>query len=364
MSSPAEPGPSDKGKNVDRGSLGKYVKRMSTVFKREKSSKSVPTLAPDAPSAPQVEQQQPVEDEGAKKEVAPVDPIVPASPMVPDVSSPPTPAARVMDRNAMQQERARVLFAKYGLKIEEHEWITAPASKPTVQRVEKPIRMRVHRSCHRCGTFYGSEKVCLQCEHKKCTKCPRYPKKKTAEEKQADKEAANDPPKRRRLLTIRTRAGEELAYQPAKQRIHRTCHKCENLFVPPTANVCEHCQHVRCSKCPRDPAKLSKWPNGYPGDVEPDSEAEVEMQVDRFRRMWRKPRTRVRWQCEKCNTLFHNHSHQCPGCGHERCDQCSRSPVRSAKKEQQFDAQVVAAVEAKLRAIDVGDSASSAAEAT
>jgi hypothetical protein len=66
MSSPTETGPSDKGKNVDRGTLGKYVKRMSTVFKREKSSKVVPTLAPDATFAPQIEQQQPTE-EGTKK---------------------------------------------------------------------------------------------------------------------------------------------------------------------------------------------------------------------------------------------------------------------------------------------------------
>ena len=67
MSSQTETGPSDKGKNVDRGTLGKYVKRMSTVFKREKSSKVVPTLAPDATSAPQTEQHPPTEEEGAKK---------------------------------------------------------------------------------------------------------------------------------------------------------------------------------------------------------------------------------------------------------------------------------------------------------
>jgi uncharacterized protein (UPF0147 family) len=67
MSSPAETGPSDKRKNV----IGKYVKRMSTVFKREKSSKNVPTLASDATSALQTEQQQPTEREGAKMAVIP-----------------------------------------------------------------------------------------------------------------------------------------------------------------------------------------------------------------------------------------------------------------------------------------------------
>ncbi|KAI4713781.1 hypothetical protein J4E89_001228 [Alternaria sp. Ai002NY15] len=363
MTTPADTGAVDKGKNVERGTLGKYVKRMSTVFKREKSNKSVPTLAPEPSSTPQVAQQQPVEKEVAQPDQTILE-VAPATPITPAVSVPSTPTTKEMDRNAMQQERARALFAKYGLTLESHEWIAAPAPKPTVQRVEKSIRMRVHRSCHRCGTLYGSDKVCLQCEHKRCKKCPRFPKKKTPEEKQAEKEGMEQP-KRKRMLTIRTRGGDELVYQPARQRIRRNCHVCENLFVPATANVCNSCQHVRCTKCPREPAKLSKWPDGYPGDAEPDSETEVEKQLEKFRRTWRKPRTRVRWQCEKCNGLFHNNSPQCPGCGHERCDKCTRSPVRKPEKGEHFDSQVVAAVEAKLRAMDVDDnSAPSAAEAT
>ena len=247
------------------------------------------------------------------------------SPITPSPSAPPTPTARNVDRNAMQQERARALFAKYGLTLESHEWIAAPAAKPAVERVEKAIRMRVHRSCHRCGTLYGADKICRQCEHKRCKKCPRYPRKKTPEEKQADREDTEQP-KRKRMLTIRTRAGDELVYQPARQRIRRTCHMCEKVFVPATATVCENCQHVRCTRCAREPAKLSKWPAGYPGDAEPDSETEVEKQLEKFRRTSRKPRMRVRWQCEQCSSLFQNNSPQCPGCGHERCDRCTRSP--------------------------------------
>ncbi|KNG51734.1 hypothetical protein TW65_01131 [Stemphylium lycopersici] len=363
MSTPTNAGPADKGKSVDRSGLGKYVKRMSSVFKRERSSKSqVPTLASEAPAISEAQGQPPPAEQESAKETKTPEAAAPTS-MTPDDPAPPTPVSRALDRNAMQQERARALFAKYGLTMESHEWIAAPAPKPTVERVEKPIRMRVHRSCHHCGTLYGSDKTCVQCEHKRCKKCPRYPKKKTAEERQAEKDGAEQP-KRKRMLTIRTRGGNELVYQPAKQRIRRTCHKCQSLFVPATANVCEHCQHVRCTKCVRDPAKLTKWPAGYPGDAEPDSETEMDRQLQKFRRTWRKPRTRVRWQCEKCNSLFRNHSPQCPACGHERCDQCTRSPVKKPEKKEQFDAQVVAAVEAKLRAMGVDDELSSAAEAT
>ncbi|KAI4683383.1 uncharacterized protein J4E88_004559 [Alternaria novae-zelandiae] len=211
MTTPTDTGAVDKGKNAERGTLGKYVKRMSTVFKREKSNKSVPTLAPEASSTPQVAQQQPVEKEVAQPDQT-IPEVAPATHITPAVSVPSTPTTKEMDRNAMQQERARALFAKYGLTLESHEWIAAPAPKPTVQRVEKSIRMRVHRSCHRCGTLYGSDKVCLQCEHKRCKKCPRFPKKKTPEEKQAEKEGMEQP-KRKRMLTIRTRGGDELCQE-------------------------------------------------------------------------------------------------------------------------------------------------------
>ena len=78
MTTPTDTAMPDKGKNVERGTLGKYVKRMSTVFKREKSSKSVPTVAPEASSAPQVEQQQPVVKEVAKDDKVKPD-VIPAT---------------------------------------------------------------------------------------------------------------------------------------------------------------------------------------------------------------------------------------------------------------------------------------------
>jgi hypothetical protein len=237
--------------------------------------------------------------------------------------------AITMQRSTMQQERARALFAKYGLTLESHEWIAAPALPVNVQRVEKPIRMCVHRTCHRCGTTYGSDKVCAKCEHKRCKKCPRYPKKKSPAEKaqvQAKEAAAKALPKKKRVLTLPTRDGKELAYQPAKQRVRRNCHKCQALFIPPTATICESCRHIRCTKCPREPAKLNKWPNGYPGDAEYDSETEMERELERSRRIWRKPRTRVRWECEHCTNTFLDGSLQCPGCGHEKCERCVRKP--------------------------------------
>jgi hypothetical protein len=52
MSTPAGSGAEHTNEVDRRRSLGKYVKRMSSVFKREKSSKSSASSTPAAPSTP------------------------------------------------------------------------------------------------------------------------------------------------------------------------------------------------------------------------------------------------------------------------------------------------------------------------
>ncbi|KAF2451184.1 hypothetical protein P171DRAFT_418 [Karstenula rhodostoma CBS 690.94] len=360
----APPADARETKGDHRKSLGKYVKRMSSVFRRERSTKTkgsapttptttLPESSTAAPAA--IEEEQEAATTSPAVDPAHILPHDPAAAAPADV-----PVVHIMQRSALQQERARALFAKYGLTLESHEWISAPAMPVSVQRIEKPIRMRVHRTCHRCGTTYGAEKVCAKCEHKRCKQCPRYPKKKTPLEKtqsqaKSDVAAVKALPKKKRVLTVPSRSGGELAYHPAKQRVRRNCHKCHALFIPPTATICEGCRHIRCTKCPREPAKLSKWPNGYPGDVEYDSDTEMEREMERSKRIWRKPRTRVRWECDHCNTTFLDGSPQCPGCGHEKCEKCVRKPIKRAKAQRSFDPEVVKSVEAKLQELQMQD---------
>jgi len=270
-------------------------------------------------------------------------------------------------RSTIQQERARALFEKYGLTLEAHEWITSPTAPTNVQRVEKPIRMRVHRTCHRCQATFGPDKICSKCEHKRCKKCPRYPAKKRKDAavegkgKQAagaaavtTTEAAKKTKKREPYLTIKSKTGGDLIYHPPKQRIHRTCHKCQTEFIPPTATECQNCKHTRCTKCPRDPAKLKKWPKGYPGDAPAE-------EPQRPQRTWRKPRQRVRWTCDQCSSLFKEGLKTCSNCNHERCDNCMRQPRKKVKKEH--DPEVVKAVEEKLARLTMRDSQPSASAA-
>ncbi|TGO75341.1 hypothetical protein BELL_0219g00060 [Botrytis elliptica] len=82
-----------------------------------------------------------------------------------------------VSRAEINAERARKLAERFQLQIEPHEWQSLTGEKD-VWRIEKPIRMRIHRTCHKCDTTYGANKICTNCEHPRCTKCPRYPLKK------------------------------------------------------------------------------------------------------------------------------------------------------------------------------------------
>jgi len=167
----------------------------------------------------------------------------------------PRHAKTATESSAIQEERAKVLFAKYGLSLGPGEW-TRPA-KGNAERVEKKVRLRIHRTCHRCQTTYGADKVCNNCHHRSCNKCPRYPIKRDKEARDKGKAIAVDSnpiaipiaiP-----LTIRSRrAGPDLKLRDNKQRVRRNCHQCSELFVSGTKE-CPNCRHPRCPKCPRDP---------------------------------------------------------------------------------------------------------------
>lgn len=246
-----------------------------------------------------------------------------------------------------EQERAQALFARFGLPFEQHDW-SASNLTDDANRVQKPIRMRVHRSCHHCETMFGSNKVCATCEHVRCKKCPHHPvtevedslagSKKVGEQDRGSRgDSGMEGSARRRYR----RAGEPLivdsrgkereksrTHKPVKQRIRRTCHRCQVPFVPATSTTCESCAHVRCTKCPRDPAKKKRHPDGYPGDApagDSDSDSEVSPSLGE-RRMFKRPRLRVRWACEGCETLFVEGIRECVKCNHQRCDGCTRRP--------------------------------------
>lgn len=164
-------------------------------------------------------------------------------------------------RSQIQAERARKLSERFAIIIEP---LDLDDDRETF-RVEKPVRMRIRRSCHRCNASFAGNKVCPMCQHTRCKSCPRYPPPKFDKEKGKANELAfhgnylepdsywhldND------LITLtlpsRKPGGQPLVNKKPKQRVRRNCHECNTLFNPGN-KICVTCGHIRCTDCPRDP---------------------------------------------------------------------------------------------------------------
>ncbi|OJJ75192.1 hypothetical protein ASPBRDRAFT_53135 [Aspergillus brasiliensis CBS 101740] len=328
MSTQQDPNPSNEGKHEG---LSKYVKRMKMALRRSSTVKT---------TSPTIQKQKEPEPSQA--------PAPQRIPLAPTVKA--TPDATVFTNwGAIQEEKARALFAKYGLTLEPGEWRSP--SDTTVQRVVRPIRMRVRRTCHRCQTTFGPNKVCVNCQHVRCKSCPRHPSTKTNDHRD-DTQAAlqaivaqklhkpapvQHKPKQAPLTLPSRTGGQDVIHHPTRQRIHRTCHQCSTPFAP-DATECSTCQHIRCTMCPRDPPKLGKYPHGYPGDVDAPAEPPA--------RTWKKARQRVRYTCHKCSTLYRSGERNCSNCGQEKGPETIRDPPRRDKPKP--DPEIVRRVEERL----------------
>ncbi|KAJ5746168.1 hypothetical protein N7520_011350 [Penicillium odoratum] len=314
--------------------LSKYLKRMKTALRSRSSSKRQSVATPDVPSSSQPTALNPVQS----------------------VAEPTT------DYSAIQQIKARTLFNKYGLTLEPGEWKSPTDLELT--RVTKPIRMRVHRTCHRCETSFGPDKVCINCQHPRCKKCPRSP---PAREKEPNeypslpktkisellaRHGGNGIPYTPHLrvtgnpaapLAMPSRSGgQDLVLKAVRQRVHRICHACETEFAP-GSKECASCSHIRCKKCPRQPAKLDKYPDGYPGDAEP-------VQI-RPNRTFKPPRRRVRYICHVCTTMYNDGANSCGKCGQAKCEETIRIPPKKIKREP--DPEVLRRVEERLAGLNI-----------
>ncbi|KAL8795714.1 MAG: hypothetical protein Q9182_007493 [Xanthomendoza sp. 2 TL-2023] len=223
----------------ERKGLSKFVRRASKVFRRRSSARgsisgpsdlvqtssgAAATGLSEAPvvSPPPIAET-PVEEQPVTA-IAPA-PLPVQQTTLPETVEPPNArlATTALESGTILEERARALFAKYGLTLEPGEW-TSPI-KPNAERVEKKIRMRIHRACHHCQTTFGADRVCNNCSHHRCKKCPRYPTKKAKEPKSQSEPAGGAPTTvghtvlNLKSLTISSRAtGKQISYKPATQR--------------------------------------------------------------------------------------------------------------------------------------------------
>ena len=284
MSSPAQSGPSAPSK--EKTGVSRMLTRMKTIMKRAEkrmsvsgSSKATPSPAKPAfvythhsliyntmpPSTSQHANMISSAEPAAASEAGPSGSA--ADKPKAKKTGPAYPNATRVPRIQLHEERARKLGERFGLEILPSEW---HSTEGDALRVNKPIRMRVHRTCHECNTDFGTAKQCPKCDHVRCTQCARYPPKRTEAEKQAARERRaqvireqkehapiiadwDDAPKKVYILSRPSRSGgQDLVYKKPRQRLRRNCCQCNKLFVSGN-KTCPACTHVRCTDCPRDP---------------------------------------------------------------------------------------------------------------
>ncbi|KAI9750058.1 MAG: tRNA-splicing endonuclease subunit [Chaenotheca gracillima] len=346
------PGAGDGGKppSERRQSLTKFMTKAKSVLRKDKSKRqSVSGLSAPPPAASTgASSSATPATPAASKPVAPAPTTTTAAAAAAPVSAlAPGPSKKAVppSRTNLQQERARAMFEKYGLTLEPHEW-TSPTKDPS-ERVSKPIRVRVHRSCHRCQTTYGIDKVCANCSHKRCKKCPRYPLRQDAKDaRDAGKVAglttaeAGKAKSKREVVAVPGGPGQERARRD-KPSVRRTCHLCNSTY-PKGDESCPGCAHLRCALCPRDPPRKSKYPAAHPDD-EPGS-----LYLHKGKeRTYKKVRMMVKYHCHTCDTVFGAHSKTCGKCSHERCGDCRRQPPKKAKPAPP-DPEILKAIEQKM----------------
>jgi len=130
----------------------------------------------------------------------------------------------------MRFNKAQMIFAKYNIELREGDWDMRPSAP--YERVHKNIRMRVRYTCHNCSTTFGHERVCVGCQHRRCTKCSRYPPKK-------DKSKSTNP-------AVASSSGVPL--DPSQIQSGAKCHECQTAFDPPSEE-CPNCHHKICERC-------------------------------------------------------------------------------------------------------------------
>ncbi|EFX03101.1 hypothetical protein CMQ_3030 [Grosmannia clavigera kw1407] len=342
MSSPAQGGPSAP--KEKKGVSSRVLTRMKTMIKKAEKRISLSGPSKPGPSSPAAAEP-PAGGAPVTAAVIPAAATVPAKKKAEAAGLEPTKVSRMK----LHEERARKLGERFGLEIQLSEW---HSTEGEALRVNKPIRMRVHRVCHECNTEFGSSKECTNCKHARCKKCPRYPPKRTEAEKVASRERRAQIVKERKenapivpdwdhtrkpiTLTIPSKnGGRDLVYKKPRQRVRRNCCQCNKMFLAGNKK-CPGCEHARCTDCPRDPAKKNKYPYGYPGD---------EFGAKSI----------PRYRCQVCKTKFPaetDNGSECAKCSHPKCADCPR--LLPQRVEPEPDPEILRSIEIRMAKMKVG----------
>lgn len=336
--SPQQPAADRAGR---RSSFGRALERFKTVFRRRGSERQ----APNVQSNTQTTQTQPqvpvpaVEDAGVASAVTPAAPpattgLLPDTALevdedavddFDDTEEPIIPVDAATNRPGMSEEKARLLFEKYGLRYPAAK-LAQLESPNKIRRVEKPVRIRLHWNCHECKTAFTQDKVCTSCGHGRCGDCSRSPPQ--------------------RVLRILEKTKREKESAELLQRAASASPDDESVSGPSSTMLAEQIpaevdnesstssmQPVTGTKRASEPLRFIYTINS--GSIRGTggldlyhmvrSQHDQNAQNPTIQRVFKQPRQRVRWTCDRCDAVFTNRD-RCSNCQHEKCGSCVRSP--------------------------------------
>ncbi|KAI1494325.1 hypothetical protein F5X96DRAFT_665828 [Biscogniauxia mediterranea] len=349
MSSPAAAPADGKGKK----GMGRVLYRVRTVFKKDRSKKSADTAAEAGEPAAEAPLISPIPAAATAATTTAATPAATATTVV--RRGPEYEGATRIPRIQIHEERAKKLGTRFGLEIKPNEWHTTDGD---VLRVDKAVRMRIHRECHRCHAQFGANNQCPKCQHTRCKQCTRYPVKRDEAGRQANRErrealiqkhkelapiipSYDYSPQKIILKRPGKTGGQDLVFKGRpRMRVRRTCHVCSNLITSGSKQprTCDNCGHRRCDDCPRNPDARAKYPYGYPND-EPGQ---------KFKGVY---------SCHECRKKFPpnvDDGVECANCSHKKCTQCPR--VKPRKVEPEPDPDILENLRARMAELKTSDS--------
>ena len=133
--------------------------------------------------------------------------------------------------------KARDSMIQAGIELDGAELIIPQPIRNRVpyERVHKRIRMRVRYTCHNCSTIYGHDRICVSCDHPRCTQCPRYPARRNQRHRDT---------KRAEAVEAAIRAEDKENSEPK----FCDCHECQTV-VEIGSEECPNCHHRICERC-------------------------------------------------------------------------------------------------------------------
>jgi hypothetical protein len=246
-----------------------------------------------------------------------------------DTEEPIIPVDASTGRPGLSEERARLLFEHYGLK---YPTLKRSQQEPPnkIRRVERPVRIRLHWSCHLCNTAFGRDKACSSCGHGRCGECARAPAQRVLrilEKGRREKEAAE----------IKERAAiaspeDDVVLGPSSTMLAQQVpiDLQTEKAIAPTALLSEDEE----SEVEREPLRfvytIRSGALGGTGGLElyhmtPQRPYGCSTPKPSVQRVYKQPRQRVRWTCDMCDSVFISRD-ICDNCQHEKCGDCIRSP--------------------------------------